>query len=578
MNTSIPIKSLLFGSAVCIALSGCFVASSSTKPVPTVTIQGTVVVTPVGGATVTVYTLKTGGARGAAVAGPFATNGSGSWVGRIPAGASLPLEVVASGGNYVDPATGASVAMGGELRGLIETLPGADAILTVAVTPLTHAADLRARSLAAGGMAITTAAARARIETRNRFGIDPFATEPVDPLNLPAGSSAAQKQYAALLGGLALLGRDPALTVAGLGGADPFAVNVALSDDLADGKLDGIGASGGAIAVSTGTGTTVPLPPLDPAGVNALVVAAYNFAAAPPLGGVPLEIRARVVRTGLVGGGIIGASLSLAGAVTTVAGTAGIGGAVDNAGPLAQFNGPYSLTGNGTYLYVADFGNSTIRRIDPANGMVTTLAGSPGTWGGADGIGAAASFNGPSGIVCDGASLYVADYANHTIRKIDLATTRVTTLAGTAGLSGSGDGVGAAARFNNPYGITTDGIDLYVSDYGNSTIRRIDPITGAVTTLAGSAGVWGSDDGVGTAATFNGPYGIACDGASLFVADSGNNTIRQILITPQTVTTLAGTTGQGGASDGIGAAARFANPQGIAGDGSTLYVTDRSTG
>jgi hypothetical protein len=149
----------------------------------------------------------------------------------------------------------------------------------------------------------------------------------------------------------------------------------------------------------------------------------------------------------------------------------------------------------------------------------------------------------------------------------------VTTIAGSAGASGSADGTGTAARFYHPFGITTDGTNLYVTDHSNSTIRKIVISTGVVTTIAGSAGAIGSADGTGTAATFNYPIGITTDGTTLYVTDSGNNRIRKIGISTGAVTTLAGGIANGSA-DGTGAAAIFNYPTGITRDGTNLYVTD----
>jgi hypothetical protein len=101
--------------------------------------------------------------------------------------------------------------------------------------------------------------------------------------------------------------------------------------------------------------------------------------------------------------------------------------------------------------------------------VVTTLAGS--SQGNADGTGTAATFNNPYGVATDGTNLYVGDQGNHRIRKIVIATGVVTTLAGNA--SGNADGPGTAATFNNPYGVTTDGTNLYVGDFNNHRIRKI---------------------------------------------------------------------------------------------------------
>jgi DNA-binding beta-propeller fold protein YncE len=123
----------------------------------------------------------------------------------------------------------------------------------------------------------------------------------------------------------------------------------------------------------------------------------------------------------------------------------------------------------------------------------------------------------------------VADFNNNTIRKIVIATGDVTTLAGNAlQPAGHTDAIGAAARFSTPVGITTDGTNLYVAEQYNHTIRKIVIATGAVTTLAGTAGTPGSTDATGAAASFNGPHAITTDGTNLYVADFNNNTIRKI--------------------------------------------------
>ena len=105
----------------------------------------------------------------------------------------------------------------------------------------------------------------------------------------------------------------------------------------------------------------------------------------------------------------------------------------------------------------------------------------------------------------------------------------VNTLAGAAASNGSTDGTGAAARFNYPYGIATDGTNLFVADSNNQTIRKVVIATGVVTTIAGTAGSSGSTDNTGAAARFYYPYGIATDGTNLFVADTNNRTIRKVV-------------------------------------------------
>src|SRR6266508_1760997 len=263
------------------------------------------------------------------------------------------------------------------------------------------------------------------------------------------------------------------------------------------------------------------------------------------------------------------------GVVPRPAGTAGTPGSTDATGAAASFNFPRDVATDGAgNVYVAEFGNNTIRKITPA-GVVTTLAGTAGSVGSADGAGAAASFNFPSGVATDSASnVYVADTNNSTIRKITPAGV-VSTLAGTAGLTGSTDATGAAARFNFPDGVATDSAgNVHVADTSNHTIRTVTP-AGVVTTPAGTAGVSGSTDATGPVASFNLPFGVATDSAgNVYVADTFNHTLRKI--TPaDAVSTLAGTAGITGSADGTGAAARFNFPEGVATDSAgNVYVAD----
>jgi len=205
-------------------------------------------------------------------------------------------------------------------------------------------------------------------------------------------------------------------------------------------------------------------------------------------------------------------------------------------------------------------------------GVVTTLAGTAGMGGSVDGTGAAARFSGPRGMAVDSAgNVYVADYGNSTIRKVTAAGV-VTTLAGTAGMNGSVDGTGAAARFSNPTGVAVDSAgNVYVADSSNSTIREV-IAGGVVTTLAGSALRTGNADGKGAAVRFNRPTGVVVDGAgNVYVTDTGNATIRKITPFGNT-TTVAGMAGVAGIV--LGAAPRFAFPQYLAICGDSLVVSD----
>ena len=242
-----------------------------------------------------------------------------------------------------------------------------------------------------------------------------------------------------------------------------------------------------------------------------------------------------------------------AGVVTTLAGLAGQSGSANGTGSAARFGFCTGVavdsTGN---VYVADTDNSTIRRITPAGG-VTTLAGLAGSPGSADGTGSAARFSTPGGVaVGSTGNIYVADTHNCTIRRITPAGV-VTTLAGSAGNGGSANGTGSEAQFYLPEGLAVDSAgNVYVADTDSFTVRRLTP-AGVVTTLAGLAGISGSVDGTGSTARFHFPYGVAVDGAgNVYVADTWNNRISkgvpltasgapQILVQPQSQSVVAGT-------------------------------------
>ncbi|MBS0662520.1 MAG: immunoglobulin domain-containing protein [Verrucomicrobia bacterium] len=267
--------------------------------------------------------------------------------------------------------------------------------------------------------------------------------------------------------------------------------------------------------------------------------------------------------------------VTLNGEVSTLAGASGSAGATDGVGPGALFNQPAGVvvasSGN---IYVADSANATIRRVGTDNTVVTWV-GSASARGNADGTGSQASFGSPQGLALDAAgNLYVADANNHTIRRVSPGGV-VTTIAGAAGQAGSSDGNGPAARFNSPSAVAVDAAgNVYVADRGNNTLRRITP-AGDVTTLAGLAGVSGTDDGTGGAALFSQPTGLAIDSAgNLYVADMGNNAIRRV--SPSgSVTTLAGLPTIAGFLDGTGLGAQFSQPHSLTVDGTgNLYVAD----
>ena len=258
------------------------------------------------------------------------------------------------------------------------------------------------------------------------------------------------------------------------------------------------------------------------------------------------------------------------GNVTTYAGL-GTPGHLDTTSNYALFNKPYGIAidsvGN---IYVADFINNCIRKIIPS-GWVYTLAGSV-TQGYFNAIGTAALFNSPSSVAVDGfGNIYVADYGNNVIRKIT-SSGLVTTLAG-SGTAGASDGVGTTASFNHPFGVAVDKSgNIYVGDRDNNLIRKITQ-SGAVTTLAGS-GVPGFVNGVGKAAAFNSPCQLSVDASgNIYVADYGNNVIREIT-SSGVVSTLAGT-GNIGSTNGAAIVASFNGPMGVTvGSNGYIYVGD----
>lgn len=260
---------------------------------------------------------------------------------------------------------------------------------------------------------------------------------------------------------------------------------------------------------------------------------------------------------------------------TTLGGSVLTTGSTDGPAAVALFNDPAGLAIDaGGNVYVADNANHAIRKLS-SSGIVTTIAGRASQAGSANGSGTNAFFNNPSGIaLASNGALYVSDTGNNTIRSVSTNGV-VATLAGFAGQSGTTNGTGTLARFNAPLGIAVDNAGIiYVADSGNHTIRKVTP-AGVVSTLAGSPAVWGSTDGAAGAALFNCPVGVVVDSnGNIFVSDANNYTIRKI--TPAgVVSTWAGLAGVEGAVDGMGNAARFGKPAELKIDRqNNLYVAD----
>jgi DNA-binding beta-propeller fold protein YncE len=282
------------------------------------------------------------------------------------------------------------------------------------------------------------------------------------------------------------------------------------------------------------------------------------------------------------------------------AGVFGVSGFNDGDAKSAMFYRPIGIAGSDGYLYVADSGNSVIRRISIATGQVSTFSGIPGVTGHLNGPPVKALLRFPAGVAI-GANknqkfLYVADTGNSTIRKIDMTTRHVGTLAGMAGVAGLSDGKGDSARLNSPRGIIADGNNIYVADTLNGAIRKVVIATGEVTTLAGKDFQPGGEDGVGPDARFNNPAGVTIMEGRVYIADSGNDKIR--LIYPETgeTVTIAGKHFQESncpvlnlyrrlkarlikeaiseSADGVGLMSRFKSPGAITTDGKKLFVVD----
>lgn len=269
-----------------------------------------------------------------------------------------------------------------------------------------------------------------------------------------------------------------------------------------------------------------------------------------------------------------------AGTITTVAGSGTPGYTGDGgAATAATLDTPYAVAVDGMgNLYVAEYGNDVIRKVD-SGGTISTMAGngSPG-FSGDGGAATAAQLANPTGVILDGGgNLYIVDSYNQRVRMVDPGGT-ITTVAGDGNMGFAGDGGPATAgRFSSPRGIAIDGAgNLYVADYTNNRVRMIDT-GGTISTVAGAgAKSFSGDGGAATAATFHYPSGVAIDGAgNLYIADNSNQRVRMVT-TYGTIATVAGSGTGGFAGDGGPAvAARLLYPYGVAATtGGDVYVAD----
>ncbi|PWT76932.1 MAG: hypothetical protein C5B59_05365 [Bacteroidetes bacterium] len=272
--------------------------------------------------------------------------------------------------------------------------------------------------------------------------------------------------------------------------------------------------------------------------------------------------------------------------ITTVAGSAVYGYSGDG-GPatMAALLVPSGVAADkNNNLYIADDDNNRIRKVDAITGIITTVAGN-GSYGfaGDGGPAISASLKGPTGIAIDAAgNLYVADYNNNRIRKVDVATGIITTIAGNGSSGFGGDGGPAvSANIWLPTGVAVDrSNNVYIADYGNHRVRKVDAQSGVITTVAGNgiAGFSG-DGGLGISAELFEPYGIFMDAAmNLYIADYGNNRIRKLVSGTGIISTIAGTGITGYNGDGLSSlSTNLTAPTGITADiFGNLYIADLS--
>ena len=231
------------------------------------------------------------------------------------------------------------------------------------------------------------------------------------------------------------------------------------------------------------------------------------------------------------------------GALTVLAGNAaGLSGySGDNGQAInAKLNQPAGMafdpSGN---LFIADTGNQRIRRVDASTGIITTVAGTGNAGYTGDGaLAMAAQLSHPAAVASDSqGNLFIADSGNAAIRKVDVHTGMISTVAGTGIVGFSGDNAAAvAAKLNQPLGITVDAHDnLFITDTGNQRIREVTANSAVISTVAGGNQGYSGDGGPSSLANLNQPYATAIDASgNMYIADSGNGVIRKVLPNPQT--------------------------------------------
>jgi hypothetical protein len=271
------------------------------------------------------------------------------------------------------------------------------------------------------------------------------------------------------------------------------------------------------------------------------------------------------------------------GVISTFAGT-GVAGFLGDGGPAtaARLYVPTAVAiGAGGHLYIADRYNQRIRKIDLGTGIITTVAGSGGAgYGGDSGLATAAQLNYPYGVSFDPAgNMYIADTNNHRVRKVAAGSGIITTLAGTGTAGYNGDGTATTANLYTPQGVAADAAgNVYIADTSNDRVRKVVTGTGVISTVAGTgvAGFLG-EGGPAISARMNGPVGMAVDAAgNVYFADYYNQRIRKLTVSTGMITTVVGSGTVGYQGDGgLGTAAALYYPTGVAVDNAgALYIAD----
>lgn len=270
------------------------------------------------------------------------------------------------------------------------------------------------------------------------------------------------------------------------------------------------------------------------------------------------------------------------GLISTVAGngTAGYAGDAGQA-TSAKLNNPFGIAAVSGSLYIAEPQNQRVRMVNTSTGIITTVAGNgTASFTGDSGQATAARLNSPQAVAVADNKLYIADRSNNRIRRVDMSTGVITTVVGSGGASYSGDaGQATSATINSPYGIAAADGKLYIADSGNHRVRKVDLTTGLISTVAGNGtSGYAGDEGLATSASLSNPQGVMVKDGILFIADYGNHRIRMVDLSSGIIKLFAGSGTAGYVGDGgLAASGRLFYPTAIAADtNGNYYVADQN--